>query len=174
MPELHLKQPEFTYSACEPSIKHHERILKFRETLYLKHLYRNGNELDKKFFAHDPAYYDGEDLAKKTTSDNILIERAYEVAGNHNFDEYQKELASMSISKFLGKKKGLGISVNEQLAKDLHKPIITKFKRIKVYARFKGNIWAAELAAMESLSTKNHSVKHLLCVIDVSTKCAWV
>ena len=80
----------------------------------------------------------------------------------------------MSISKFLGKKKGLGISVNEQLAKDLHKTVITKFKRIKVYARFKGNIWAAELAGMDSLSTKNNSVKHLLCVIDVFTKCAWV
>ena len=78
----------------------------------------------------------------------------------------------MSISKFLGKKKGLGISVNEQLAKDLHKPVITKFKRIKVYARFKGNIWAAELAGMDSLWI--NSVKHLLCVIDVFTKCAWV
>ena len=45
MPELHLKQPGFTYSACGPFSKHHERIQKFRETGNLKHL--NRNELDK-------------------------------------------------------------------------------------------------------------------------------
>ena len=41
MPELHLKQPGFTYSACGPFTKHRERIQKFRETRNLKHLYRN-------------------------------------------------------------------------------------------------------------------------------------
>ena len=41
MPELHLKQPGFTYSACRPYTKHRKRILKFRETGNLKHLYRN-------------------------------------------------------------------------------------------------------------------------------------
>ena len=56
MPELHLKRPGFTYSACGPFTKHHERIQKFRETDYLKHLYRN--ELDKVCFAPDTAYSD--------------------------------------------------------------------------------------------------------------------
>ena len=51
MSGLHLKQPRFTYSACEPVTKHDERIKKFRETGNLKHLYRN--ELDKTCFAHD-------------------------------------------------------------------------------------------------------------------------
>ena len=54
MPELHLTQPRFTYSACEPVTKHGERIKKFRETGNLKHLYRN--ELDKTCFAHDAPY----------------------------------------------------------------------------------------------------------------------
>ena len=45
----------------------------------------------------------------------------------------------------------MGISVNEQLAEELHKPVIKKIKRRKVYARFKDNIWAADLAEMESL-----------------------
>ena len=40
MPELHLKQPEFSYGACGPFTKHRERILKFREAGNLKHLYR--------------------------------------------------------------------------------------------------------------------------------------
>ena len=72
------------------------------------------------------------------------------------------------------KKAGSGVSVSEQLAKELHKPVNKKFKRRKVFARFKDNIWAADLAEMESLSSKNKSVKNLLCVMDVFTKYAWV
>ena len=61
MPELHLKQPGFTYSACGPFTKHCEWIQKFRETVNLKHLYRN--ELDKACFAHDAVYSDSKDFA---------------------------------------------------------------------------------------------------------------
>ena len=57
MPELHLKRPEYTYSACEPSTKHRERIQKFREKGNLKHLYRNG---------HDAAYSHSKDLTKRS------------------------------------------------------------------------------------------------------------
>ena len=66
------------------------------------------------------------------------------------------------------------MSVNEQLAEELHKPVIKEFKRRKVYARFKDNIWAAGLTEMGSLSSKNKNVKYSLCVIDVFTKCEWV
>ena len=54
MPKFYLKQLGFTYSACGPFTKHHERIQKFRETGNLKYLCRN--ELDRACFAHDPAY----------------------------------------------------------------------------------------------------------------------
>ena len=54
------------------------------------------------------------------------------------------------------------------------KPSIKKFKGRKVYARFKDNIWVADLDEMGSLSTKNRGVKHSLCVKDVSIKYAWV
>ena len=70
MPELHLKQPGFTYSACGPFTKYRKRIQKFRETGNLKHLYIN--ELDKACFAHDTASFDSNYLAKRTVSDNIL------------------------------------------------------------------------------------------------------
>ena len=60
------------------------------------------------------------------------------------------------------------------LYKELHNPVIKKFKRRKVYARFKDNIWAADLSEMESLSSKNKNVKYLLYVIDVFTKYAWI
>ena len=86
MPELHLKLPEFTYSACEPFTKDRERIQKFRETGKLKHLYRN--ELDKACFAHDAVYSDSKDLAKSTISDKTLKDRAYKIARNCNYDGY--------------------------------------------------------------------------------------
>ena len=72
------------------------------------------------------------------------------------------------------KKTGSGINVKEQLAEELHKPVIKKFKRRKVYTKCKGSIWAADLPEMESLSSKNKNVKYLLCVIDVFTKYVWV
>ena len=61
-------------------------------------------------------------------------------------------------------------NVNEELAQELQKPVIKNLEREKVYARFKDNIWAADLAAMELLSSKNLGVEYLLCVIDVFTK----
>ena len=70
MLEFHLKQPEFTYSACGPFTKHREKIQKFRETDNSKHLY--GNELCKACFAHDAAYFDSKDLAKGTISYKIF------------------------------------------------------------------------------------------------------
>ena len=67
------------------------------------------------------------------------------------------------VFKCFDKKTGSGVSVNEQLAEELHKPIIKKFKRRKVYARFKDNIWAGDVAEMGSLSSKNRNVRYLLC-----------
>ena len=65
-------------------------------------------------------------------------------------------------------------AVNKQLAEELHKPVIKKFKKRKIYARFKDNIWAADFAEMGSLSSKNKNARYLLCVIDVFAKYAWV
>ena len=76
-PELHLKQPGFTYSASRPITRHRERTQKFIEKCNLKHLYRN--ELGKACFAHDATYSDSKDLAKKTISNKILKDRAYEI-----------------------------------------------------------------------------------------------
>ena len=125
MPELHLKQPQLTYSACGPFTKHRERIQKFREPGNLKNLYRN--ELDKACFAHDAAYSDSKDLAKRTISDKILKDRAHQIARNHGYDGYQRALTSMAY-KFFAKETGSGANLNEQLAKELHKPVIKKFK----------------------------------------------
>ena len=75
-----------------------------------------------------------------------------------NMMEYQRALASM-VYKFFDKKTRSGVNINEQRAEELHKPVTKSFKRKKVYARFKDNIWAADLADTESLSSKNKNVK---------------
>ena len=71
--------------------KHRERIHTFREIGNLKHLCRN--ELSKACFVHDAAYFDNKDLAKRTISDKILKDKAYEIARNRKYDEYQRALA---------------------------------------------------------------------------------
>ena len=87
------------------------------------------------------------------------------------------------VYKFFGKKsRGSGakhvntklIPQNEQLADELHKPIIRKFKKRKVYSAFKDNNWAADLADMQLLSRYNKGIRFLLCVIDIFSKYAWV
>ena len=70
MPEMHLKQPGFTYSSCGPFTKNKERIQKFKETGDKNYIYKN--ELDKASFQHDTAYEDFENLARRTASDKIL------------------------------------------------------------------------------------------------------
>ena len=120
MPELHLKQPGFTCSACGPFTKHRVRIRKFRETFNSKHFYRN--ELDKTCFAHDAAYSDSKDLPKRTISNKILKDRMYKIATNRGDYGDQRALTSMvykrvwSIMVFLIKKIGSGESVNKQVA----------------------------------------------------------
>ena len=128
MPEMHLKQTGFNYSACGPFTKYCKRIQKFKEAGNLKYLYRN--ELGKACFAHDAAYSDSKDLAKKATWDKILTDRAYEIARNHKYHGYQRVFASM-IYKIFDEKTGLEVSVNEELAEELHKPVIKKIKRRK-------------------------------------------
>ena len=86
MPEFHLRHPGFTYSTCGPFPKHRQRIKKFRETRNLKHVYKN--VLDKACFAHDGAYSDSKFLDKRTISDKILKEIAYEIAINLKYDGY--------------------------------------------------------------------------------------
>ena len=81
------------------------------------------------------------------------------------------------VYKSFNKKTESRISVNGQLAEELHKPLIKRFKRRKVFEGFKSNICAAELGEMELLFSKNKNVICLLCVtclLDAFTKYPWV
>ena len=74
MPEMHLKQPGFTYSACGPFTKNKERIEKFMQTGNTDFIYRN--ELHKACFQHDMAYGISKNLAKRTQSDKVLRDKS--------------------------------------------------------------------------------------------------
>ena len=78
MPEMHLRQPGFTYSLCGTFTKNKEKIQKFKETGDTKYIYRN--ELDKVCFQHDVAYRDFKDLARRTASDRFLRDKAFNIA----------------------------------------------------------------------------------------------
>ena len=180
MPEMHLRQPQFTYSACGPFTKHKQRIQKFKETGDTNYIYKN--ELDKACFVHDAAYSDSKDLIKRTIADKILKNKAFDIAKDPKYDGYQRGLASMVYKFFDKKSKGSGakhvntklIPQNEQLAEKLHKPIIREFEKRKVPAAFKDNIWGADLADMQLLSKYNKGIRFLLCAIDIFSKYAWV
>ena len=174
MPEMHLKQPGFTYSACGPFTKNKERIEKFMKTGNTDFIYKN--ELDKACFQHDMAYGKSKDLVKRTQSDKALRDKAFKIASDPKCDGYQRGLALM-VYKFFDKKSsrsGITNKLNYQLADKLHKPIIRKFKKRKVYSSFRDNIWGVDLADMQSLSKYNKGIKYLLCAIDLFSKYAWV
>ena len=88
MPEMHLKHPGFTHSACGPFTKNKERIQKFTETGDTSYIYKN--ELDKAYFQHDMAYGDFKDLARRTASDKILRDKAFNIAKNPRNDGCQR------------------------------------------------------------------------------------
>ena len=102
MPELHLRQPGITYSACGPFTQHRETIQKLREISDLNYIYKN--ELEKVCFALDTLYSASKDLVKRTIPDTILKNKTYEIAINPKYDRYQRGLASMVYKFFLIRK----------------------------------------------------------------------
>ena len=157
---MHLRQPGFTYSACGPFTKSNERIQKFKETGDSRHIYQN--ELDKAYFKQDMAYGDFKDLTRRTASDKILCGKAFNIAKNPKYDGYQRSLASMVYNIFDKKTSATRVRSetlatrnkfadsgiknknmsNQQLAEELQKPIIKKFKKSKLtfYGQYLGCI----------------------------------
>ena len=165
MSDMHLRQPQFVYSACGPFTRHKERIKKNKQTGDTRYIYRN--ELDSACFQHDSAYVYHKDLINRTKSDKVLRDNAYDIVSNPEYDGCQRDLASM-VYKFFDKKSiGSGVKKSKNttkssslersssiLADELHKPVIKKFNKRKVYPQFKDNIWGVDLADTQSLSKK--------------------
>ena len=117
----------------------------------------------------------------------ILRDKAFNIAKNPKYDGHKGGLASV-VYKFFDKKSasltdisvaGSGVANNEikqnfQLAEELHKSIIRKFKKRKFYSGFKENIWGADLADMQLISKFDKGFRFILCIIDIFSKYAWV
>ena len=149
---------------------------KFKETGDSRYIYQS--ELDKSCFQHDMAFGDFKDLARRTASDKILHNKAFHITKNWKYDEYQRGLALMVYKLFDKKASGGSVKnenmTNQELAEELHKPIIKKFEKCKVYSSSIGNIWGADLADKHIISEFNKGIRLLLCVVDIFTKYAWV
>ena len=137
MPEIHLRQPKFTYSACGPFTKNKEGIVKFKEAGDSRHIYQN--KLDNACFQHDMAYGDVKDLTRRTASDKILSDKAFNIAKNLKYDGYQRRIASIVYKSFDKKKLLVG---PQDLQIDL--------------------IWGADLADMLLISKFNKEIRFFI------------
>ena len=134
------------------------------------------------------AYGDFKDLARRTASDKVLRDKAFNIAKNPKYDGYQRGLASMVYKFFDKKSKGSGVNTHakdkikqnqrsldlatHQLAEELHKPIIRKLK--KQLVQDLKTTFLGDLADMQLISKLNKGFRFLLCVIDIFNKYAWV
>ena len=98
MPEMHLRQPGYTYIAGGPFTKNKERIQKFKGTRDSRYIYQN--ELNKACFQHDIAYGNFKDLPRRTAADKVLCDKAFIIAKRYRYDRYQRVLASMVYKIF--------------------------------------------------------------------------
>ena len=170
MPEMDLKQPGFTYSACGTFTKNKERIEKFMQNGNTGFIYKN--ELDKACLQHDMAYGKSMGLVKRTQSDNVLRDKVFKIASNPKYDGYQRGLASMVYMFFDKKSKGSGNNEpNYQLANELHEPIIRQFKKRKVYSPYRDNIWGVDLVDTQSLRKLIRELNiyyvQLICLVNM-------
>ena len=161
MPEMNLRQPGFTYSACGPFTKNKKRIKKLKETGDSRYTYQS--ELDKACFQHHMADGDLKGLTKRTASHKILRDKEFNIAKNPKYDGYQRGLASI-VYKFFNKKTSGNSIKNENmsdqlLAKELHNPIIKKFKKRKVQSSFIDNIWGADLSDMQLIGKFHKGIR---------------
>ena len=134
------------------------------------------------------AYGDFKDLTRRTASNKVLRNKAFDIAKNPKYDGYQGGLASMVYKVFDKKLTYNGVATlankfavdnneikqNIKLAEKLQKPIIRNFKKRIVYSGFKDNIWGTDLADMQLISKFNKGFRFLLCVIDIISKYGWV
>ena len=172
LPEMYLKRPSFNYFASGPFIKDKKRILKFIRTANTDYLYKN--DLDKACFQHDMVYVKYKDLVKRTESKKVLRGKAFQIASNPTYNDYQRGLASI-VYKFLIKNLQVVVSLHFQinllldlcqisynLQMNFINQLLKNFKKEEVYSSFKDNIWGVYLADMQLISKCNKGIRCLL------------
>ena len=121
---MHLQHLRVTYCTCRPFTKCRKWIPKFTQNGNSKHLYRNENLVLLMIYSNS------KDLAKSTISHKILKDKDSKKARSFNYHGYRRALISAAY-KFFDKKTVLIVSVNEELAEELHKPVTEKLRRGK-------------------------------------------
>ena len=151
MPEMHLTQPGFTYSACVPFTKNKERIEKFKET----DTQAIATKMNLIRLVFNMAWL------MEIASDKVLRDKAFNIAKNPKYDGYQKGLAFM-VYNFLDKKSaGSGVNMHTNIERPLDllrnytNQLLENLKKRTVYSRFKGNIWSADLVDMQLINKFN-------------------
>ena len=141
MPEMYLKQPGFTYSAWGTFTKNKERIQKIKETGDTSYIYKN--EIDKPCFQHDMAYGNFKDIARRTASDKVLRNEAFNIAKNPKYDGYQRGLSSMVYKFFDKKSTGSGIAnePNYQQQMNFINQLLENLKKEKLFLDLKIMFW---------------------------------
>ena len=109
-----------------------------------------------------------------TISIKVLKERAYKIDRNLKYDGYQRAFKGMIYRFFWLKKNRMMREFKWRNSWRITWTSNYRFQKKKVYARFRDNIWEANLAEMGSLSSKKRNARYLLCMIGVFTKYAWV
>ena len=117
-------------------------------------------------FHHDLAFRYFKGLARRTASDEILRDKAFNIAKNPKCDEFERGLASMVYKFFDKNSKIYGIIQNQQLAEEMQKSIIRNFEK-KKHSSFKDNICGADLSNLQLINKFNKEIRFLLCVIDI-------
>ena len=182
MPEMHLRQPGFTYSVYVPFTKK-KKGCKNLKKLGIQDIFIKTN------FQHNTAYGDFKDFPRRAASDKVLHDETFNITKNPKYNGHQLGLVSM-VYKFFDKSLEVTIvwsqtlatgvkSVikseimpNHQLAKELHNSVIIKFEKRTVHSSFKCNICSADLADMQITSKCNKGFRFLFCGIDVYSKYA--
>ena len=113
-------------------------------------------------------YGDFKDLAGGTISHKVSRNKAFNIVKNPKYDGYQRGLTSIAYEFFDRRSISSDVAMlqNEQLAEELHKPIVKKIKRRKVYSSFKGNIWDVELADMQLIMCYYGEIKEVNFITD--------
>ena len=118
------------------------------------------------------------DFNRRTFADNVLRNKAFNIAKDPKYDGYQRGLASVVYKLFDKNISGTRIKneniFDKELAIELHKRIIRNFNLRKEHSLFIDNIWGEDLTDMQVISKFNKELKFLLCVIDIYSKYAWV
>ena len=117
------------------------------------------------------AYGIYKDLNKRTQAYNVLRDKAFEIASNPKYDDYQRRWFTSFLIKYLLK---LELKIKLNKIKNLQMNFIRKFYQRKVYSSFKDNMWGVDLAYMQLISKYNKGIRFLLCAINLFSKYAWV